>query len=61
MAAWERQSDTRNPLDQLIAKESRTCKGCRFHLVEVCFSRKVELCRLGRKKVRKCGMYGEKS
>jgi len=43
MAEWQRQSEMRDPLSQLIAKESRTCKGCRFHLVEVCFSQRVEV------------------
>ncbi len=46
----------RDPLEQLIAKENRTCKGCRY-LLEV-FDRKA--CGLGRKKLRKCGMYNEK-
>lgn len=46
----------RDPLEQLIAKENRTCKGCRY-LLEV-FDRKA--CGLVRKKLRKCGMYNEK-
>lgn len=60
MADWEKQSDLRDPLEVLIGKERHLCKGCRFLLVEVCFTRKVELCRLGRKKLRKCSMYGQR-
>ena len=28
MAAWNRRSETRNPLDVLIEREAHTCAGC---------------------------------
>lgn len=59
VANWERSSDTRNPLDVLIERESRTCKGCRFFAVETCFGEPVKVCRIGMRKVRKCTMYVE--
>lgn len=31
MAAWIHKRDTRDPLEQLIERESRTCNGC-IHL-----------------------------
>ena len=61
MANWSHQHETSDPLSQLIAKESRTCKGCRFRIVEQCFGETVEICRLGKRKMRKCSLYGEKT
>ena len=61
MAAWEKRSELRDPLDVLLAKERWTCKGCRFLHRETAFGVPVEICRLGKKKLRKCSLYGETS
>lgn len=45
----------RDPLLQLLAKESRSCKGC-VH-VAVAFDR--QFCNLGKKYGRKCSKYQE--
>lgn len=60
MADWQTKGDTRNPLDVLIERERYSCNGCRFRIVDMCFGKTVEACRLGRKKARKCSMYAEK-
>lgn len=35
MADWQFRRDTRDPLEQLIERESRTCKGC-IHRSTLC-------------------------
>ena len=50
----------RDPLEIMMNREAKTCKGCRFHEAHSVFDRAIEICRLGRKKLRKCGMYAEK-
>lgn len=60
MNDWQRRSDLGNPLDVLIRRESVTCKGCRYLVSERCFGNQVEACSLGKKKLRKCSLYGEK-
>lgn len=56
-----RYRDARNPLDQLIEQESRTCKGCQ-HL-EQAWGR--QLCGIGmqkeKKELIKCKKYKERS
>lgn len=60
MSNWNRQHETRDPLDLLIEKEARTCKGCRFHSIEKCFGQAVESCGLQMRKIRKCTLYAER-
>ena len=49
-----------DPLETLIAKENKTCKGCRYLEAWLVFGETKEFCKLKRKKLRKCGLYGEK-
>ena len=49
-----------NPETILINKERSTCKGCAFLDGWEVFGKQVEFCMLKQKKLRRCGLYGEK-
>ena len=46
---------SRSPLDILIDRESRTCKGCKHVISMMCFGNLIHACQKGKKKRnRKC-------
>lgn len=48
-----------NPLDILIQREARTCKGCAHKLVLIVMGDKLEACSKGKKKMVRCKLYKE--
>lgn len=50
----------RDPLDILIEREERTCKGCAFERKERVFDVKIKICAKGRRHGKKCTNYKER-
>lgn len=50
----------RDPLEQMIAQESRGCKGCVFERTEKVFDKVIMICSKGRKHGKKCVNYKER-
>ncbi len=51
---------SRDPLEILIAREARTCKGCAFERVKRVFEIKLVTCSKGRKHGKRCKKYEER-
>ena len=49
----------RDPLQQMLDREARSCKGCVFRIAEKVFDKELETCKKGRNKVKKCSKYKE--
>ena len=57
MAAWQLRSDTRDPLDVLIERESHTCAGC----IHKGYLWGAAIClKLNKLADKRCGRYKEK-
>lgn len=50
-----------DPLEELIAKEQKTCKGCIFHHHEETFGIVINYCEKKRMELRRCKQYKEKA
>lgn len=48
-----------DPLAQLIAKENRTCKGCKYLEAWLVFGETKEFCKLKRRNMKKCVRYDQ--
>ena len=48
-----------NPLDIIIRREAKTCKGCAHKFVLIVMSDKLEACSKGKKKLVRCKSYKE--
>lgn len=51
---------SRDPLDILIEREERTCKGCSYEKTERVFDVKIKICAKGRRYGKKCSNYKER-
>lgn len=49
----------RDPLEILIEREGKTCKGCRHLSVVVILGDRREMCAKGKKTAKKCPLYKE--
>lgn len=50
-----------NPMHELMGKQKRECHGCIHKHTDKAFGIEINLCKLGRKKMRRCEKFQEKN
>jgi hypothetical protein len=50
----------KDPLEQMIKRESVTCQGCIYQRTEQVFDKVIKICSKGTKHGKKCANYKEK-